>query len=166
MTKQTISKSRSFERQALAERMRAVAVGETVTYKELIKASGCDVNGKSHHVFALAREDVMADGILFGTIRNVGIRRLTNTEASSDTINSRRHKIRSHAKKGATELGTVIVEELPPGEKLLHQCGTAYFGIVGALSTMRGMKQLPAVMPDAAARLNIGETLSALKNIR
>lgn len=72
--------SRSVQTLALIEHLQAASIGSVITYASLSKAIGEDVqNGARHYLYSAMRA-LQGDGVAFGTVRNMGVKRLTAEE--------------------------------------------------------------------------------------
>jgi hypothetical protein len=88
---------------ALANRLRALSIGETITYSELDKVLGRPVL-KQRYLLLRARARVeREDGALFATVFNVGVRRLP-VQAFSTLGYQARSKIRRGARAASKRM--------------------------------------------------------------
>jgi len=88
---------------ALVERLREVSIEETITYDDLSKVIGRDVR-HVRHLLASARARVLKEhGILFGTERSVGLRRVAASEA---------HYVGQHARSGIRRKATRSAKQI------------------------------------------------------
>lgn len=72
--------ARSTQTLALIEVLQAASIGSVVTYGQLTKAIGEDVQTGGRHYLYSAMKAVQADGLSFGTVRGQGVKRLTAEE--------------------------------------------------------------------------------------
>lgn len=72
--------SRSTQTLALIEVLREAPIGSVLTYGHLSKAIGEDVQNGARHFLYSAMRAVRDDGIIFGTVRMQGVKRLTAEE--------------------------------------------------------------------------------------
>lgn len=151
----------------LAAKLSKVDVGEIVTYEELSDAiDGRDVRpgqpGYSALVSARRRLE-RQHGIVFGSVRKVGLKRLSDI-GIVDTSDQAIASIRRKARRSAKRLTCVKNYEGMPAEKQVKH--NAYMSIFGALaaasraSTVRLIEEEVAIKQD---QLSLTKTLEFFK---
>ena len=118
----------SIDAKALADALRKIAVGTTVDYKALTLAIGRDVTVHRHLLESARRIVMRDDNMVFGTVLNIGLKRLDDVETIAYVNQHRRKRIRSQAKKAFRELATVKYADLPRESQVSHNAGLALFG--------------------------------------
>ena len=148
----------SIDTQTLADLLRGVAVGEVIEYGALSAAIGRDITMR-RDVLERARRRVMRENnMVFGTLINVGLKRLDDIETISFVNQHRRLRIRSQASKAIREIGTVDYGKLPRESQVSHNAGMALFGAIHASTESTHLKTLETQvandqLPDTSGTL-------------
>jgi hypothetical protein len=162
---QQITNSRAIERDLIAAHLRTVAPGATTTYAELSTVAGIDIRA-ARHVLKAAREEVCnEDGIVFESLINIGLRRLTQSELATVQPDRRRHKAYRQSRIALREMRGVDEAALPPGERTQFLARLAQHGAIAAIATHRATAHLVAAQPDLP-NLDLDQTLDLLREIR
>lgn len=164
-TEQNIIGRSSIDAKALADALRQVAIGETVEYKALTQAIGRDVTVHRHLLESARRTVMRDDNMVFGTVLNVGLKRMDDVETIAYVNQHRRKRIRSQAKKAIRELSTVKYAELPRESQVSHNAGLALFGAMHSGTENKHMVGLEAQvsnnkLPDTSGILALAGWIS------
>ena len=137
-----------------------VEIGQIITYDALSAAVFCDVRKRCAANLVTARKYLENEKrILFGTIRNVGLKRATDTEvvmATEDGLS----KIRRAAKREAKK--TVCVQDfgaLSEEMKSRHNAALSIFGAIALATSRSKVKLVREEARVANDQLAIGKTL-------
>lgn len=134
-------------------------VGDLITYEQLSKAIGRDVRKFALSSLSSARRGIFnAKRYVFGTEKNVGLRRLNDNEIVDSTEHDRK-KLRRAAKRTINKLGVVDFDNLTPEKKRQHIVASAQMGAVEMFAGKNATKKIEAKVNDSSKVLPIGETL-------
>lgn len=134
----------------LAKRLAKAEMGETVTYLEMNELIGRDVTEKAKHVLKTARNTVQHENkILFGTIQNIGIIRLTDAEIAASSHKPLRH-IKRTAVRAARALSCAVGENLTPEQQRSVSAAGSILGAIALFSSTKSVRQLEAVAKPQA----------------
>ena len=93
--------------QALVAALAEISVGSLVTFEQLSACIGRDVREHRHLLYCARRVAERDNGIVFGSVRGVGLQRLTVEQIPHIGQSARRH-IRSSAKRASSSIHRVI----------------------------------------------------------
>ncbi len=152
----------SIDSQLIAERLMQVEIGQLVTYEvlsEVIRQDATNDHGRG--CIATARRMLQRDHqIVFGTVRGVGLKRLSDAEIVQTGSHSV-HRVRSAARRGAKMLTAVSdFDALAPADKLRHNATLSVLGAIEAISSAGAVKKVEQRV-TAASPLPIAATLAA-----
>lgn len=158
MKTDSISKPSS-DAAALADFLKALAIGEVATYDQLnaVLPSG-DVRHECRPAIYKARKTLLDEyQMVFSTVVKVGIKRLADVEVIAQ---ERGHVRRLHksAKKSMRRLSTVDFQSLDESSKGTHRLVSATLGAVALCSSGPSQLKLEAKLKTGQA-LEVGETL-------
>lgn len=148
---------------AVYDRLSRAAVGDTVTYKELGELVRRDVQDKDRHVLASALRKCLNDGIAFGTIMRVGVKRLGDVEIVKDAeggISRIRHVARKYAKRA---MCVADFDKMPKEAKTRHNALVSVYGAIAHLSTEKVAKKIEGKVTTSKQALALADTLEAFK---
>lgn len=142
----------SVEAQDLARHLATATMGQVITYAELNAAAKCDVQQRNT-VLQTARRQMMHDPhrMVFGTISNVGIKRLEDHEISDEGMSCVK-RARRIARNGLKKLACADLSKLDQESKIrLHTSRT----VLWLLTTSGNSKTIG--LAEQSARRNDGE---------
>jgi hypothetical protein len=156
------SYSQSLETQQLVKVLADKAHDPLFTYEEIEKASGVDPR-KSQAALASARRIVLRDhGIVFVTVRKVGIKRATDSEIV-DGSSSDLSRIRNTSRRALKKLGAVAnFAELPADKQREFNVKSSTFAVLHHATTATAQRKLEAAVTKKTETLPVAETLAAL----
>ena len=150
----------SKETSDLINLLEQVEVGQIITYEVMSAAVFCDVRKRCAANLGTARKYLEKEKrILFGTIRNVGLKRATDSEVVMETENGL-SKIRRAARRSARK--TVCVQDfgsLSEEMKSRHNAALSIFGAIALATSRSKVKQVQDEAKVANDQLAIGKTL-------
>jgi hypothetical protein len=154
----------SIDVKTVYERLRKAAVGEAIEYSELESLIGRTVRERNAWLLLSARRRLLSqDGILFGVVRNVGVRRLTDSEvvaAGRDEL-SRIHRA---ALRGGKKLTSVQdYDGLSKPDQLLHGVTGSALAVLSYLTKEKQLKRIEAAIEKDPRTLPLQKTLAAFK---
>ena len=134
----------STEVRAIADRLAAVPVGETVSYGDLSEALGADVRVRRYLVLAAIRATNVEAGAIFGSVRGVGYKRLPAEDAHMVGALTRRRIRRAARRAEKTIVRAVAVANTMPEEaKLRAYREISVLGMIGHLTADRTAATAP-----------------------
>ena len=152
----------SIESRQIVRRLSVCVVGELIEYKELSELIGADVQREKRHALYTARNRLLRDeGMVFGVIRNSGIRRLNDPEIVTESENSLKRNARI-SKTGMLQLICVNYNELSPEEKMAWNSRMALLQATNLMSKPSSIRQLETKLNR---RPQLEETLNFFRKI-
>lgn len=155
--------TRSLETQALVKLLSTDEHADLFTYEELSEAAGIDA--KHHGALQSARHIVEREkGVVFETIRNVGIKRASDVEIVDAGCRAVSH-IRNTAKRSIAKASCVkSVEALPNEKKAALNSHLTTVGMIHYVTTQSAQKKIEAKVTQTSKDLPVAEALAALMN--
>lgn len=153
----------SVDARMVFEKMIAVSVGETITYAEMTKIVGRDTQNGARGVIATARRKAMNEHrMVFAPIRNVGFKRLNDTEIV-DTAEHDMNRVRHAARRAGKRITMVDFDRLPNDRKIRHNTYMSMFGALHAMTTQGSVKALEKEVTKSHAALPLAKTLEVFQ---
>lgn len=150
---------KSADTKILESVLASAEIGQTITYEELSKAIGRDVRKFSVSALFSARRCVFNEHrMVFGVVRNVGLKRLDD-KGIVNTSESDRMRLQRISNKSLRKLSVVKFEDLPQEAKRQHVVASAQFGAIAMFSSKSSTKKIEQRVNESTAVLPIGETL-------
>ena len=147
----------------LYEKLIKLQVGEVVEYKELSALVRRDVQDKKHrHILTTAKKHAQKEGIIFGTIRNVGMKRLNDEEIVGSMESYVRH-VRNTSRRKANILTKADYKALSPELKIRHGVYMCILAVANRISQDKQMKKLGDAVGKSQKSLSLAETLDIFK---
>jgi hypothetical protein len=137
-----------------------VSIGDAITYKALSGLIGRDVQDEARGALMTARRIAERDkNIVFGVIRDVGLKRLNDAEIVS-TGEDARGRIRRIARRSVARVLRVNnYAELSQEDKVRHNAYASLFGAIEQMASPKSIAKLEQYAKDAQAELPIKRTL-------
>jgi len=153
----------TWDTKALADRLAKAKTGELITYEELSGLIGRNVQAIARSNMESARDIVMRDGqIVFGVVRNIGLKRLNAAETVQTGQDSVDH-IRRTSKRALRRITSLEYEALPNEMKIKHNMYASAFGVLAHMMGAPQMRRLEGRVEAAHDRLPLMKTLEAFK---
>lgn len=151
----------SVDTQVLERLLRAAPAGAVVTYDEMSKAIGRDVQNGARHLVQSARRRLLAqERIVFGVVTDVGLKRLDD-HGIVGTAGQRLKHIHRTATVGAREMSAVQdFAALPNDEKIRHNTAASVYGVLRHVTKEKTLAKLEAA---TAEKLPLAKMLEAVK---
>ena len=154
--------SLSVDTKILTDRLAQCSIGDIVAYEELTKLIGRDVCTIARSNLTQAVRRMLRDGIVFGTIRGVGIKRLTDEEivgVGPQTIS----KFRRASRRASAKLANVQdFNGLPQAVKTTHHMSLSVLGVLTYLTKPSNVRKLETRIETAQQALPLQRTLEAM----
>jgi hypothetical protein len=137
---------------AAAEALAAVPMDQIITYDELSRVTGYNVQHNDHRwIVTQAREHVnKTHGSMFANERKVGYRRLSSESGVKYAGERGIKRTRSAARTGSRRLQNTLARanDLSPNEQKLANQRLAVFGMVEYLTKARTVRTIPDEEPQ------------------
>lgn len=152
----------SIDVQAIQERLAKAAPGEVVTYEELSELVGRDVQCDARYCLTSACKRLLAERVVFASVRMVGVKRLDN-EGILSLPTAAFESMRRKARLTACKLTAVEYAALDREQQAQHNTAASVLGIVAHITKPKSMERLRGRVEEAQGALPIGKTLEAFK---
>jgi hypothetical protein len=156
----------SLETQVIHDLLIDLEVGDIVEYKELNTLINGDVqNGQRHHLMS-AREMAQRDeNVVFATIIDVGIKRMSDGEIAQSGDYSRKH-IHRTADKALDRLACIDdFDKLPNELKIEHNTSMAIMGVLREATKTKTVKQIRGSIENPKKELPSAFIMETIKHI-
>ena len=133
----------SIETSMVIALMKKAEIGETIPYDKIFEACGKNPQTTGRGYVQTARTRLLNDdGIVFGCVREVGYKRLSDDEIV-DLPEIDRKKIHRTVNRGAKKLtGINDYESLSASDKLKHNVGATMYGLLSRVSKKKTINRL------------------------
>lgn len=147
--------------QLLVKRLLDTKDGDIITYRELSKLIGENVQTDKRHLLYSAQRILIRDhSIVFGCVMNEGIKRLNAREVA--TLGSHHiRRIHGEAGRGMRKLATVNVDKLDNAQRIALLTHCSFLGAIRQMSNANRVRRLQGAVSRANERLSLQETLEA-----
>lgn len=155
----------SIDTKTIYERILKASIGETVTYEELEKLIGRSVRERGTWLLLSARRRALnQDGLVFGTVAKIGIKRLSDTEivaGSEDDV----HRVHRQALRGMRKLTAIKhYDSLPAESKTRHGVNASALAVLAHMTRSTSLKRLETkVREQSQPSLPLQKTLEAFR---
>lgn len=148
----------AIETKIVLERLAKAHPGETVTYEELNKLTGCDVR-KRRNVITTSTNKLLNEQLkVFVADVGKGIRLLTNEEIPA--LGARDiSRVGRIAKRSIKRLAATDYDKLSEQGKITHNTGMTIMALVQRGSTAKSMALVQEAVGKRTTPLPVGETL-------
>lgn len=149
-------REKSADTSVLENKLRSVAIGDTITYSELSKALGRDVRQFCYGNLVTARKTLVGEKIHFDVVAGQGLKRLDGVAAVM-SAGSYVDRAKNAASRGMKVLQNVEFAELPEDAKKQHLAKSAQLGAIKLFGSSKAEKRLTQAVTSQP--MAIGETL-------
>lgn len=154
----------SFDVRSLCNLMANTDIGQILSYEEMSKVIGRDVQTEARGALVSARRITQRElGYVFGTIYRLGLKRLSDVEIVQTGAQSV-VKIHHASRRGADRIANAAPEKLPIESRVQMNTYLSVLAMVHAVSTEKRLKRLEEKVAQAEARLPLERTLEAFKD--
>jgi hypothetical protein len=158
-SKKAFSGEASIDVKALVDRMKSMAPGDVVPYRELTQLIGRDVT-VFRYLTDSARRILMRDhNMVYRSVINTGFKRLDDAETINVVSDDRRNKIRRQSAVAVRELTTVDYAKVDQAHQTRHNMGMALFGSLFQATSQESVKKLTERVANAGGRIDATGTL-------
>lgn len=155
----------SIDTKMLSDRLAKCEDGETVTYADLSAIIGRNVQVEARGNLTSAMHRMLAEGAVFGSVRNVGVKRLTDAEivgVGPEIIG----RVRRAARRASAKLASVQnFEGLPPAAQTTHNMALSVLGVLAHITKPGTVRKLEARIEQGRQALPLQRTLEALGKV-
>lgn len=149
----------SADARLLYQKLKTIKIGDTISYAELGAEVNRVVEGGTGVLRTALRRCQVDNQMLFGAIRGVGLKRLTDTEIVSEAT-ATTAAVRRKARRGAARLFLVNdFEGLSERDKSQHMARASILSSVAHLTQERQIDKFIASAKEVRRELPVTETL-------
>ena len=146
----------------LTDELLKMKPGDDLTHKEMSELLSRNIDGSSAPLLSARRRAEKEDGFVFGTIRGVGVQRLSDTEIV-DLGETGAKGIRRAARRTARRVSNVKDFDAMPAEiKARHNGALALFGGIMAAAKASTLRRLEKAA-NSSGVLSLGRTFELFK---
>lgn len=147
----------------LAQYLRGIGIGEIVAYEKVTEIIGRDARSKGRPTLVSAEKIVQREHqIVFGTVRGVGIKRLSDDEIASLGIDGTR-KIHRTARRTIKSLGCADFSKMKNESKIRHNMAMSLLGVFYEITKSNGIKRIESAVAVTQKSLPVSQTLEAFR---
>lgn len=144
----------------LIQRLQKLAVGETVTYRDLLDATGRSSLQEIRSALRTARRALEREHKAFGTVIGFGLKRLSDPEVVA-TSSATARKIRGAARRGVRTLEAVAdFSSLPRPDQMRHSASMSIFGAIASLTSETKIARVEQFVDRDLQKLPFNQTLA------
>jgi hypothetical protein len=153
----------SVETRLLYDRLKPAVKADVITYEELSALIGQDVTNGARHLLTSARRLTQKeDRKVFGVVRGVGLKCLTDTEIANSGEATRK-SLRRKATREGKKLECVEFDTLNGDDKVKHQVARTLVGFIYSASSPAHVKEIEGMVSKTNTALTFAKTLEAFK---
>ena len=153
----------SIDTKMLIDALQAVEPGFEMPYVDLTKCISRDVTGPARSNMQSARRHLEREGIIFGAIRGIGLKRLQEGEKPAVAMAATQH-IGRVSRRAVRVLASVSdFDALTPLQKTQHNSQMALHGVIAHATRPRQVAKLEKRVDEAAKAISLTQALEALK---
>jgi hypothetical protein len=154
----------SYETRLLYERLRKLEVKEIVSYQELSKIIGQDVQESGRGALTSARKMAQRDDrIVTDAVTNVGITRIGDVETIASASLTFK-KVRRAVQRGTERLTSVDFDNLSNDDKIRHNASISAFMVMKMMGRPKTVERLAAAVNTTnTGQLPIARTLELFR---
>ena len=150
----------SIDAKLVYELLKRANVGETITYDQMSDAIGRDIRRHFGALMTARRMAIRNDRMVFGTVRTVGIKRLSDIETVDSAERTFSH-IRRTVRREAQRQSTVDIGALPREYQTKYYSGISYLGTLAEFAKPATQDKIEKSEPTGI--LPVGKVLEFFK---
>lgn len=148
---------------ALMDALRIITIGGEASYSHLSEQIGRNVQAEARGALGSARRALLREGIRFDVVRDVGLRRMTDSEVARSGARGMR-LVHSAARREAKKLTAVEkFDALPNEDKVAHNAAMSVLGAVAHFTAPKQVQLIEAATGQTQRRLPIADSLDTLR---
>lgn len=153
----------SVDSQVILARLKTMRKGDVVTYDELTKLIQSDIRKKSYYCLNTARRRLlMDDGMVFESVRGVGIKRMDDEQIISIGEQSER-KLHKLSRNAMRKLGCANTDNLTNEQRIDLYAHCSAIGAIALITKPSKLKLLKAAVKSSESRLPVNKSLEIFK---
>jgi hypothetical protein len=153
----------SVDGQRLAMAMREVPVDGVISYADLSALISRNVQREGRSALMSARRQLQRDErMIFDAVKNVGIKRLTDSLVVSTSQSALRH-INRTSRKGMGRLVCVDYQNLTREEMVRHNTSLSLLSVFYEVTKVKSVRQIECVVAVTQKVLRLEETLELFR---
>lgn len=143
-TKRTIGEM-GYDTRLLVSKFAETKTGDIVTYPELSNVIGKDVrnSGVLYSALRIVRRDY---GFVFETVRNEGLKRLSDEEILNSTVSLLPLRMRSLAKRESKKITCIKNENITDTMRVKRDMSIAFIGAIEVFTNTKNIKKLESTI--------------------
>jgi hypothetical protein len=150
----------SVDTRLIYQHLSKMKVGDTASYSDLGQLIGRDVQNGARSNLQSAIRACLNDGLVFGTIRTQGVKRLADDEMIA-IGESALGSIRRKARRSARAMLQADLAKLPVAQRTRHAAVQSALGVVSMFSKEKSIARIAS--KNDGAELPIAKTLEMFK---
>jgi len=148
---------------AIYNRLKRAEYGEIVALAELSQLAQTSIDGLRGYLDSARKKACDEDGVVFDSVRGVGLKRLTEEEKAAKQQRRRAH-IARQAKSGLKELRTVDYARLSSTAKVRHNVETAILATHVAVEAPKNVGRIETASQNNLDALTVAETMRLFRS--
>lgn len=146
---------------AIEDRMKAAKIGEVITYAEIAKLVGRDVQFEDRYLIQSARRRCLRNHrMVFAPVRGVGLKRLDDEGIINQSESGFRRLRRIARNECAKQLCVTDFEKLSREARVKQSAALAVFGTIAMFGKRKSIEKIEARVSAEPRRLSYKETLA------
>lgn len=138
----------SLDTRTLVAMLRAVPVGDVLTYAAMSEATGRDIANRHRYLLQSAINVCLRAGAVFAAVSGVGMKRLKDEDIVSVGVATITH-VRRAAKRGVIKLGAVQNFAAMPAERQIeHNAAMSILGVIAHVGATAQVKAASAAVRE------------------
>jgi len=150
----------SADARLLIQHLEGVEEGQEITYETLSNVIGRDVRNQAYGQLCTARKRLLDDGIVFETVRGIGIRRMTASEIANTVGLHSIKRIQRESKRGLRRLSCAAMGNLTNEDIIKMNTSASVLGVVAEFSKTKSVHTIEGHIAETDGKeLPIGKSL-------
>lgn len=142
----------AIETRLLIERMKQMAVGDTLEYSEIESITGRKLV-RARSALDTARSSLLkTDGMVFGTITKVGIKRLADDEIVNSSVTTEK-RIGRMSRREIKRLSCANYNALSQDQKVTHNARMTVFAMAADISSAASVRKIEGAVKDSGSAI-------------
>jgi len=153
----------SIDSKLIYEKLVSLNPGESITYQSLNELIGRDVQNGARGNLVTAKKQLLNEGVVIETIRNVGVKRLKDAEIAFSGEYAIK-KARRAIQKGSKKLICVKdFDSMPQDAQLKHNFSLSVLGALEMITKPQSIKKIEHKIAEEGVKIAAGKTLELFR---
>lgn len=148
-------------RRVLVEKLREIPVDAVISFEEMSEVIAGNAQGEGRHYVTSARDALLREGIVYGAVINVGIKRLSNIGAI-DATETHLDRSRNAVTRASKTLRACDYEALPPEERQRYGLAQIRVGVMRQFNSVASVRRLKGAVAKGISTANMKAQLSGV----